>query len=78
MTTRTEAAKSLWRDWKDQAARWWRGKAAGGAKDQTALWLAAAGVPAALLGLVMCPRLTVLACAGAWIYAKIEERRTRP
>ena len=75
MRTRLDAAKSLWRDWKGAAARWWATKSAGGSKDQTSMWLAAAGIPAALLGLVLCPRLTVLACAGVYVWSKIEERR---
>jgi hypothetical protein len=75
MRTRLDAAKSLWRDWKDAAARWWMIKSAGDFKDQTSTWLAAVGIPAALLGLVLCPRLTVLACAGVYIWSKIEERR---
>lgn len=78
MRTRLDAAKSLWRDWKNKAARWWAAKSAGGAKDQMSTWLAAVGVPAALLGLVLCPRLTVLACAGIYVWLKIEERRKDP
>lgn len=75
MRTRLDAAKSLWRDWKNAAARWWATKSAGDSKDQTSMWLAAVGIPAALLGLVLCPRLTVLACAGVYVWSKIEERR---
>ena len=30
---------------------------------------------AALLGLVLCPRLMVLACVGFYIWSEIEERR---
>lgn len=75
MKTRLDATKSLWRDWKDAASRWWTIKSAGDSKDQTSMWLAAVGIPAALLGLVLCPRLTVLACAGVYIWSKIEKRR---
>jgi len=73
--TRLDAAKSLWRDWKESALRWWTAKSAGGAGDQNSAWLAAVGIPAALLGLAVCPRLTVLACAGIYVWSKIEERR---
>ena len=67
--------KSLWRDWKNSALGWWKAKSAGDQKDQTSMWIAAVGIPAAALGLVLCPRLTVLACAGAYVAVKIEERR---
>ena len=75
MRTRLDAAKSLLRDWKTAAARWWKAKSAGGSGDQTSTWLAAVGIPAALLGLVLCPRLMVLACVGFYIWSEIEERR---
>ena len=39
------------------------------------MWLAAVGIPAALLGLILCPRLVVLVCAGIYVWSKIEERR---
>ena len=76
--SRADAAKELWRDWKGSAARWWRAKAAGGPADQTAMWIAAVGTAAALIGLAMCPRVTVLACAGCYVWAKVEERRKKP
>ena len=75
MRTRLDAAKSLWRDWKDAARHWWATKSAGDSKDQTSMWLAAVGIPAVLLGLILCPRLTVLVCAGIYVWSKIEERR---
>ena len=75
MKDRIDAAKSLWRDWKAAAARWWKAKSAGGSGDQTSTWLAAVGIPAALLGLVLCPRLTMLACVVVYIWMEIEDRR---
>lgn len=75
MKDRIDVAKSLWRDWKAAAARWWKAKSAGGPGDQTSMWLAAVGIPAALIGLILCPRLTMLACIGVYIWLEIEERR---
>lgn len=75
MKDRIDAAKSLWRDWKAAVVRWWKAKSAGDSKDQTSTWLAAVGIPAALLGLVLCPRLMVLACVCFYIWTEIEERK---
>lgn len=75
MKTRADAAKALWRDWKEAATRWWTAKSAGDSKDQTKMWLAAVGIPAAILGLALCPRLAIAACAGVYVWLKIEERR---
>lgn len=75
MRTRLNAAKSLWRDWKAVMVRWWKAKSAGDSKDQTSTWLAAVGIPAALLGLILCPRLMVLACVCFYIWTEIEERK---
>ena len=75
MRTRLDAAKSLWRDWKAAVVRWWKAKSAGGSVDQTSTWLAAVGISAALFGLVLCPRLMVLARVGFYIWSEIEERR---
>ena len=75
MRTRLNAAKSLWRDWKAAVVRWWKTKSAGDSKDQTSTWLAAVGIPAALLGLILCPRLMVLACVCFYIWTEIEERK---
>ena len=75
MRTRLNAAKSLWRDWKAAVVRWWKAKSAGDSKDQTSTWLAAVGIPAALLGLILCPRLMVLACVCFYIWTEIEERK---
>ena len=75
MKTRLDAAKSLWREWKGAASRWWATKSAGDSTGQTSTWLAAVGIPAALLGLILCPRLVVLVCAGIYVWSKIEERR---
>ena len=75
MRTRLDAAKSLWQDWKDATVRWWATKSAGDSKDQTSMWLAAVGIPAVLLGLILCPRLIVLVCTGIYVWSKIEERR---
>lgn len=44
-------------------------------KAQTRAWIAAAGIPAAAVGLALCPRATVLICAALWIWSKIEEKR---
>ena len=74
MKTKTEAAKELWAETKDAFLRWWRRKASGGPKDQTLAWAAAVGIPAAALGFGMSPRLTVAACALAWIYLRIKEK----
>ena len=75
MRTRLNAAKSLWQDWKAAVVRWWKAKSAGDSKDQTSTWLAAVGIPAALLGLILCPRLMVLACVCFYIWTEIEERK---
>ena len=75
MRARLNAAKSLWRDWKVAVVRWWKAKSAGDSKDQTSTWLAAVGIPAALLGLILCPRLMVLACVCFYIWTEIEERK---
>ena len=75
MKDRIDAAKSLWLDWKAAVVRWWKAKSAGDSKDQTSTWLAAVGIPAALLGLILCPRLTMLTCVVVYIWMEIEERR---
>ena len=74
MKTKLDAAKLLWQDWKNAAIRWWATKSAGNFRDQTSTWLAAIGIMAALFGLILCPRLLVLVCAGVYIWLKIEER----
>ena len=75
MKTRAEAAKELYAEWKDSAVRWWKSKSAGGAEDQTSMWFAAVGIPAVLIGLALCPRITVAAVAAAWTWKQIEDRR---
>lgn len=75
MKTRLEAAKELWRCLKGSTLAWWKAKAAGDYRDQTLAWAAACGLPGAALGLWLCPRTTVFACAAAWAWFEIEKRR---
>jgi len=73
--SRIDAFKALWLEWKKSFVRWWNDHAAGSPADQTMAWAVAVGVPGVALGLALYPRLTVLICAGIYVWLKIEERK---
>lgn len=76
MISRTKAAKELAKETYAGAKAWWNSKSSGGLKDQTATWIAAVGIPAALIGFAVYPRLTLLVCAAAYVWKRIEEKRS--
>jgi hypothetical protein len=73
--TRFDAAKELWKDFISFIKEWWSIKSKGDTKDQNVMWVIIISILSVFLGIIICPRFTILSCLIIWIYTKIEERR---